>query len=176
MTNNIESVRTTFYLQSCNCNRTFGDHLCPLHAEEQEEVTFDTILSSITTNYFTPDFFDLRPGYECEIRFNGVKEEFKPTVITPDFIDYYCKHEHLIEERIRVAYLNRELIEKEGWKSVNDCDVTFKKGHHILIHYPSHNKIEIRDRKNVSFTQTNFFLGTCKDINTLRLISKLLNI
>lgn len=85
--------------------------------------------------YFTPEIEDIRVGYECEMKQpnfsyfrNGItrdtllkileKEEYKPYVI--QVFDFQMLKFSGLDGVIRVPYLTKEQIEKEGWKCVSD--------------------------------------------------------
>lgn len=141
--------------------------------------------------YFTPNVEDIHVGYELEIlegfnwnkyivpstsaMYNKKKDE-----ITPMFAEYTKIIHYLLYERdlIRVPYLTKAQIEKEGWKEIHDEE------------YIKDDKKEGRwwfNNNAVTEWQSTFefryggcnhvkFQGECKDINTFIFVCKLLNI
>lgn len=75
--------------------------------------------------YFTPSVEDIRVGYECEIAriivgeyWDGIKmpePEWMPLHITDLSLRTLKWDEESIKNSIRVPYLTKEQIEKEGW-------------------------------------------------------------
>jgi len=141
--------------------------------------------------YFTPDIEDIHVGYECEIYEN---EQYVSYVIPHIIvggntrIDIPCGSHWSIQNKLRVPYLNREQIEAEGWefvkqqddynqeysKTINDFSYTF-------YYYQSYNikeqKISIYINYKTEISPEVLVKGIlCKDINTFRLIQKLLGI
>ena len=136
--------------------------------------------------YFTPNIEDIRVGYECERDFSDTTEieEWRNTVIEQDhFKSFYI-------EDIRTPYLTKEQIEAEGWVVMNTGGIEpgqingrygFSKGNYFMIWYPETQLIDIilRDpskEERVWNPERFRFFCECKDINTLRLISKLLGL
>jgi hypothetical protein len=148
--------------------------------------------------YYTPCIEDIRIGYECEkresiydntLKVRGTGEWEK---ITVDITGHRNRLGRLIHFypmiELRVPFLTKEQIEAEGWKYTGrGTDIWFKKegiilrddGHHfteIVLQYGLHDhRLAIRP-KFVGGEEDKFFEGECKDINTFRLIMKLLYI
>jgi len=141
--------------------------------------------------YFHPYIEDIHVGYECEIYEN---EQYVSYVIPHIIvggntrIDIPCGSHWSIQNKLRVPYLNREQIEAEGWefvkqqddynqeysKTINDFSYTF-------YYYQSYNtkeqKIAIYINYKTEISPEVLVKGIlCKDINTFRLIQKLLGI
>lgn len=137
--------------------------------------------------YFTPDISDIRVGYECEYLHEG-------GIWLPGFGLESGGFPSLVEIKnrginiLRVPYLTKEAIEKEGWGNYRkSIDAWFEKegiilredGHHfskIKLQYGFHDcRLKITP-VFVSGDEECFFEGECKDINTFRYILKLLKI
>ncbi len=147
-----------------------------------------------SVKYFVPNISDIRVGYECEIR----KE---PGIWKQEIISFegqtsfsYWK-ERLELEWLRVPYLTKEQIEKEGWKveiqilgkymrGIKKCLV---KQDRMGSNWDYDIPVEFQltyDIKNyilklmyiTSLDDLTWFEGECKDINTFRYICKLLGI
>lgn len=144
--------------------------------------------------YFTPEIEDIRVGYECEMRRKRCTDNGEDC----ELLDFTTFTFHALysrkwfeEQHIRVPYLTKEQIEKEGWKPTFDFnrdvmgDVAFDKpiqdGYYgkyriVIVFHPDIYNLKIyiesygRDFNYVSYR------GSCKDINTFRMICKLLGI
>ena len=153
--------------------------------------------------YFIPNIEDLHIGYDCEI-YNQYSSKLIKKVgwhsvkvnCSPEMSKYVgilqCKK--LIKtQHIRVPYLTKEQIEAEGWeyvKNTNKVDVDichiFNKNNYMLGWFPLINKIVLLVRdpskafdKNgvlVEYNNTERYTGQCKDINTFKKLTKLLEI
>src|SRR5687768_16490771 len=66
----------------------------------------------ISSNYFTPSIEEIRVGYECETINPVHRGEWYPTTINKGNISWI---EFL--DCVRVPYLTKEQIEKEGFKT-----------------------------------------------------------
>lgn len=139
--------------------------------------------------YFTPDIEDIRVGYECywikdpskEIEINNLLLiKFTPkqvafTLFAP--INWERKETDNFRPNLGsyvVPYLTKEQIEKEGWKCFAENKETTvwaasKNGYSFIT--DSTLILSIINKTNQCL-----FRGQCKDINTLRYITKLLNI
>jgi len=139
--------------------------------------------------YFVPDIEDFCIGVVYEYFGQGLQFDecgrFIPDEIRDDefmwrgsVVKYPSDILHisikLSKGNIRIPYLTKEQIKAEGWWM--NGDNVFVKKDHVLIIYPTQNKIEIRHLGHPSYTISSFYLGECKDINTFRKICKLLNI
>lgn len=135
--------------------------------------------------YFIPDKKDLYLGYEYEefLPNLGVWDKKTITELTNDrdgsggFADI----EFLIDENknIRVSYLTKEQIEKEGWEYRGDnTDIYFfRKGDLMLDFTPKGYGKQFA--YNISIGEDLYYPmynGQCKSINEFRIICKLLNI
>jgi hypothetical protein len=140
-------------------------------------------------DYFIPNIEDFYYGYEYEIYVPGDKEKYEKHIFDfneATFISNTYKHK-LQEGWVRVPYLNKEQIEKEGWNYEREvvywnspdtiAATLYKKDNTWLIVKPNYiiSLIPI-DPSKTEFEHSVRFLGECKDINTLRYICKLLNI
>ena len=141
--------------------------------------------------YFTPEISDIRVGYECEWLKNNEWEHF---IVGNNGKGIFCQwdqFEQLDIDRIRVPYLTKEQIEAESWeyKQTNKIRYWYEKlspevggnlyGYYIykatLIHDPEMKYVKILFSFDAVEDEC-VFEGECKDINTLRYISKLLKI
>lgn len=137
--------------------------------------------------YYTPEISDLKIGYECEIctnygyeSFNEGEEKWEKVIIgykiPGGYNDELCDIIHGLDDGyqpVRVKYLTREQIEKEGWK-IEPCFITklkFTKDKICLDYYPHAHKLEI-----YLWKETKLFDGVCPSINEFRTIINLLNI
>lgn len=82
--------------------------------------------------YFTPEISDIRVGYECELLWNQnmlPEENWYPIKIWEDdteefdLIDWIGK---IANSKLRVPYLTKEQIKKEGWLQITSSDLAFK--------------------------------------------------
>lgn len=134
----------------------------------------------LKNEYFTPDISDIRVEYECEINVNGRWlhhiiggiEAFR----ADDWynLDMVQRENGTLNNYIRVPFLTNEQIEAKGWSLDYSRHVTpgviYQKDDYTL--WKIGNTIWIRKGDN----DETIYKGECKDINTLRYISKLLNI
>lgn len=142
--------------------------------------------------YFTPDIEDIHVGYEYEQLINQVwtKEIFAKGSYLPENIDLlHWAHSCILNKNLRVPYLTKEQIEAEGWELIQiypkgacifqkgtkedgcelTCDFTEHKVHFTKLYFYS---------LDDEYTRTKLTWRSleCKDINTFRLIQKLLGI
>ena len=135
------------------------------------------IVPEIKLDYYTPDIDELYVGYELELQ-NIENAQWGRYTITSDedfgnFMDALSISECLQEEMIRTKYLTKEQLEAEGWvevkfKSIYPC---FKKG-------DAHLEFDENDAYIYGCDPYDdvWYKGTCRSINELRKIIKLLNI
>ena len=132
-------------------------------------------------NYFTPDIEDIRVGYECECLWQRPDPKTWDKIeITETDTEEYLKLsvEEVIRRvksnEIRVPYLTKEQIEAEGWvfDKIYLGDVYYKRLGYSMCHFLSQKRISITRESS----DTKWYMGECKDINTFRYICKLLNI
>jgi hypothetical protein len=164
------------------------------------------VVEIIDKRYFTPSIEDIRVGYECEIGHytytfpNGLSsasENWTLKVLDEDDVAKITKFRTILEDVelptiwVRVPYLTKEQIEAEGWiNTTNPLNIniwSFEKGNRFII-------LRMNDLENPFILQVivkdpsieelvlgmpseHFrFTAPCKDINTFRYITKLLNI
>ncbi len=136
--------------------------------------------------YFIPDIEDLHIGYDCEI-YNQYssklikKVEWHPVKVncSPEMSKYVgilqCKK--LIKtQHIRVPYLTKEQIEAEGWiyeKEVKTVKCYDKENIFLACSEKTHRMLI---RKHENETWKTIYFGRCKDINTFKKLTKLLEI
>lgn len=121
--------------------------------------------------YFTPDIEDIRVGYECEeLLSNG---ETVKSILKKDDI-WAALNEAEMKIGIRVPYLNKDQIEKEGWKSMDNSNIAFYKDTYRLILLPEY-FIHIYNT-NPSSVLATLYKGECLDINDLRWICRKIKI
>lgn len=153
--------------------------------------------------YFTPEITDIRVGYECQVLNNKNWDSIVINGINSDE-DYIhttnCSYYAAGMSSLRVPYLTKEQIEAEGWKfkitnkirywyymddTFFECPMTtgYQMMKLIMMHDPEYNAITIRAyfRGESGYMDDEaelpiIYQGYCKDINTFRTISKLLNI
>jgi len=152
----------------------------------------------LDNNYFTPSIEDIRVGYECEWwRDLTIEGDFIPVMLTRKQVGMYNTNMEGKIPSLRVPYLTKEQIEKEGWVG----DATMTKGKYGLNLSTGIKRVIKRTGKDIEsikdvdertsepslriFTPSirysgtydrELFIGNCKDINTFRYICKLLNI
>lgn len=144
------------------------------------------------TKYFIPSIEDIRVGYECEILWNQdifPEDNWYKIVVgedeTKDFdlIDWVGR---VANSKVRTPYLTKKQIQNEGWEFTGKTiDLWFKKEGEfnmgswtsckIIMHYGPHDKRLYIDAIDTG-ESTPIFRGTCKDVNELRFITKLINI
>lgn len=153
--------------------------------------------------YFTPEIKDIRIGYECEVESNNI---WIPVILKSGiFEDEFCQmfqttnnESYHYQDNIRVPYLTEEQIIKEGWKKIdiirNGGSISFSKNinkenfYKLMYNYSN----RIKYSTNIIIHKVNYDLGMygicptieeeiiyngdCKDLNTIKLIMKLLGI
>jgi hypothetical protein len=137
--------------------------------------------------YFIPEVEDLRVGYECEINSGllpGLSEGWNPTSLKSiGAISYYLNYGN---NMIRVPHLTKEQIEAEGWKIEQEYrsgELIFMKGtkddgYELL--FGGTNSIivitKVWSAHGDTYLRDKIFRGSCRDINDLRYVSRLLEI
>lgn len=138
--------------------------------------------------YYQPTIKDLYIGYECEWQVDPSledKSEYKSEIITRKGLEMYMTGKAGVQY-LRVPYLTKEQIEKEGFESIcispkHLVANWYKKGLIRLKYFPmtSYNidgYLEIHSVGADEFDFPTLYNGTCKCINEFRTICKLLNI
>ena len=130
--------------------------------------------------YFTPNIENVYVGYELEWKCKIRNQDWEKTICDTDLISIiYDEYEHAdfeepYHEQFRVPYLTKEKIEAEGWISQDETGF-FIKGKYELYYNQQWNNDKEFSLQIIE--QPDFvFKGFCKDINTFRLIQKLLGI
>ena len=121
---------------------------------------------------YTPQIEDIRTGYEFEIfRERDNTWWDSKTTFPNESLDWIINK--LKEGRLRVAYLTKEQIEKDGWKNTHFREDLsgYNKGKFNLSFYHDNSFIRIWNGNEVIV-----FEGKCPSINELRQIMKLLEI
>lgn len=137
------------------------------------------IRSEFKERYFTPSIEDIHVGYECEfLKGQGMENQklWQPLTIKQSMFPTILRDYKFL----RVPYLTKEQIEAEGWiPTVASEGYEYRYKNYYMYISKIYNKEGIPllnlGIENVT-TQEDIFLGECKDINTFRYISKLLNI
>lgn len=131
--------------------------------------------------YFTPEIEDLRIGYECEVYDQASTKLIKDirwhrVIIDKSYtnagetIAFNSVLKYLKKECIRVRYLDEEILIDNGWYPVDD------------IRFPEYVKdqfrLELLGERTIAISKNEniLFCGKCRDINTLRYISKLIGL
>jgi hypothetical protein len=146
----------------------------------------------MTETYFTPDIEDIRIGLECEYTTDSLAFRVHAVeCISKQKLGFWDIEEMVglginedLKNHIRIPYLNKEQIEAEGWKSIGkgagpywfEKTGNFKGGFWRVVisyDYTAHHLLVVFDDMGEPH---HVFEGECKDINTLRYISKLLGI
>jgi hypothetical protein len=131
--------------------------------------------------YFIPEITEFYPGYEFEYRVKKIKPwtlttlKFQHDVLTPFHGDpFSILQQYIDKDCLRVRFLDRELIELEGWKYVDTYTTmeVYEKNGINLVKDLNTNFIKIKH----PVTQHHWYDGQCICVNTLRRISGLLNI
>lgn len=124
------------------------------------------------SKYFIPDIEDICIGYELEhLSATGY-------IITKFEIDSSLPAlQELIKlNQVRVSYLTKEQIEAEGWiyeKEVKTVKCYDKKNIFLACSEKTHRMLI---RKHENETWKTIYFGICKDINTFKKLTKLLEI
>lgn len=135
--------------------------------------------------YFVPDISDIRVGYECEFYDSDDNDWTKVIIDNQSKLANFTG----LEIPLRTPYLTKEQIEAEGWEYVESTRTwppnrhAFKKGNYFLI-FRFDIEVPLLDcilqdpskEERVSNPERFRFFCDCKDINTFRMICKLLNI
>ena len=126
--------------------------------------------------YFTPSIEDIRVGYECEfLSGRGMEtiDNWRNCRIEQWHLPIAIRDIKLI----RVPYLTKEQIEKEGWESEGTIG-SYKKGRCKALHGIISDATRVQHYLSIVEGDSFFvrYAGECKDINTFRYICKLLNI
>jgi hypothetical protein len=127
--------------------------------------------------YFTPDIEDFYVGYELEVNYNFKLNDIFHKEIIDSFEELSDIHSRMSGDCvIRVPYLTKEQIEAEGWEHY--VTTIFKKGNWLLNYNTDSYKLAIIIDRDLVENHCDFshYAGTCKDINTFRKITKLLEI
>jgi len=133
-------------------------------------------LSFQENKYFTPSTEDIRLGYEFEQSSEG--RPGYPEWLSDCKVEDEMDFEHILNGDwvIRVPYLTKEQIEKEGWEQ-RGADNFFYKGQYQVVNNPIPNSRTVKIITNCTYTTWRcLYEGECKDINTFRYICKLLGI
>lgn len=126
------------------------------------------------TKYFTPSIEDIRVGYECEYM---IGSQFTPFRFSTPYtaLGSFSNMQAAIETgHVRVPYLTKEQIEREGWVFVwaHPGELQFRRRNNtIAFNFVDYSLLVQVGNENI-FS----YKGPCKDINTFRYICKLLNI
>ncbi len=133
--------------------------------------------------YYTPSIEDIHVGYECEVYGQTTTKLIKNVDFHKVVVGLHMEVgqkvginqiPNLIKKGwIKVPYLTKEQIEKEGWKhEYLEKDVhSWSKNGIILTTFEGFTKIRINYKSGYQL-----FDGDCPSINELRTITKLLNI
>lgn len=127
--------------------------------------------------YYTPALEDIKLGLSCEL-WNVNKKEFVPSTLLNAQIIWVLLSKGVLHDRIRVPYLTAEQIEAEGWTKCESLSgvVRYKKPFYSLSHSALTNRINVTQYAEEDGEAFDLFNGTCRCVNDLRLISKLLGI
>lgn len=144
--------------------------------------------------YFVPDISDLRIGDYIEIvnsKGKWIPGEFPNVVRQVSSLDQYADDIMAFAHALyRLPYLTQQQIESEGWKRDTDDDPDYKTysffkeitGSKPFLQYTLYYNAEIKSVRIERIVECGqgredyLSHGTCRDINTLRYIQKLLNI
>jgi hypothetical protein len=163
--------------------------------QKEDNISKTTSDISLENKYFTPSIEDIRVGYEFEAFLANPKKkdkQWKSQVYENKWVDNYLDFEYMLKQgRIRVPYLTKEQIEKEGWKyysTLSEGDGELKDSTTTAYVYKKDGftcRFSVVDRtislyakpiNNDEWWIRIIFRGECKDINTFRYICKLLGI
>lgn len=135
--------------------------------------------------YFTPKLEDIRIGYEYETTkfiMDGKQYPWKSKVIN-DEKDMMRIMKMPLTGFVRVAYLNKNQIEAEGWELVSEIPENphekywglFRKGSYEMRFWlGDEGWLEVYEL--IEDGHDCLFQGRCDDVNTLRQVTKLLQI
>lgn len=137
------------------------------------------------SEYYTPNIEDFHVGYEyecLELRRDDskIKDWVKWKLLNSptEFKRILDKYFNSIPTDIRVPYLTKEQIEREGWKETSEYNykkinsnitMYYGKDHYLWIMHPAITELGEEYKANS-------FKGNCPSINEFRIICKLLNI
>lgn len=135
------------------------------------------------TKYYTPAPEDIRMGFVYERQDSIMTDMWRPRTITEWGHIFYVLSD-ISDGGYRVPYLTAEQIEAEGWSKKGDqSDYLWGDGdeeHYTMHHSVAFNEVVINkhtfDEYTSSMRKQLVYFGTCRCINDLRLISKLLGI
>lgn len=129
--------------------------------------------------YYLPNIEDFRVGYEYE--FQGIPKGWHKMIFSEENNLKTMKYNiEMLKDAIRVPYLTKEQIEKEGWKDITlgyqkpGLFVGEKIGEDDYL-----NLCYCFNSKQLQITLIDdscLFYGDCKSVNELRYITKLLKI
>ena len=126
--------------------------------------------------YFTPDIEDIHAGYECELL---IFDKWEPNIVK-SYTELRSVDECIKDKVIRVPYLTKEQIEVEGWEEMNAPIMSIGHGFLYIPFLKNNCRLDYNYTTNILNIKkddvTNLYYGECKDINTFRLIQKLLGI
>lgn len=137
--------------------------------------------------YYTPEISDIRIDYECEIysEFQNRGFEWLKLRLIPNSVKAILE-DNIKIERIRVSYLTKEQIEAEGWKLIEEKNLSkdksvlkFKKDTRILYQGYLEDYTVVRELIQIWNNEKEnhcIFEGKCSSINEFKIICKLLGI
>lgn len=141
------------------------------------------IMDAAEETYFTPSIEDIRVGYEMEIPVVDIeRRECGICKVVVDSVEWAANNlgyedngqgKKYLMEPYRVPFLTKEQIIAEGWEYVS-VDNFSKRGLH-LVWNTQQNRIRIITG-DFGWIWDQLYQGECKDVNTFRLIMKLLKI
>jgi hypothetical protein len=124
--------------------------------------------------YYVPEISDFRIGFEYE--FQGIPKGWHKMIFSEeDNLKTMRYNIEKLEDAIRVPYLSKEQIEKEGWKQrVTEDDTWYlgeQRDYDLIKARKSHYYIIMNNDSDITL-----FSGEIKSINEFRYICKLLKI
>jgi hypothetical protein len=132
--------------------------------------------------YYTPSPEDIRPGlvFEHKRWIDGEDTGWATRIMPANGIVIQNILQRMMQPHItvRVPYLTAEQIEAEGWKYLrkngynNNVYELIKNGLYYTLHFNQNQKFNVTVHTHADKS----FSGTCRCINDLRLICKLLGI
>lgn len=146
-------------------------------------------LQEQNSKYFTPNIEDIRVGYECEVESNSKWKHITVTAIDSEENSIGTDNGGywLAAQNLRVPYLTKEQIEADGWDfgssyilianfaeegKDEEIRIGIKNNYKLVYNFYTH-KLKITEHNPDELV---LFNRECKDINTFRLILKLLHI
>lgn len=136
--------------------------------------------------YFKPEIEDIRVGYELEYYNMSMDEIGEPelnysrwekSTLLKGNVETFMKYG--IGNGVRVKYLTGEQIKEEGWKYEYNAgtSIVFEKQAGKSMYYTKMYYCDTTHILEIVNPNSEIaYKGTCNDINTFRLIIKLLNI